>query len=406
MPHEPNQLTVVRPTWLFDSAQGHVVEGMDVAIEGSQISAVLPRVQPPPAGAVVFEAPGCCLLPGLIDLHVQVFSWGRVPGAPESRVANVLRGVRNVERLLARGVTTIRDVGAGDGLALELRREILGGLVSGPDIVSCGTPIGADGRHAYLYSYAPVTGPDEARRAARTQIRSGAPWINLAVTAGLAGGGGNFAGAPGWQELAADEIQAVAHEARRAGVRVMANAIGAAGARAAVDAGVDCVDHGTFLDPPTIERMAERGTGLVPTAGVIRFFIEHGRDLGLDHRIINAAREAQEALRTVVVHAHRAGVVIGTGTDAHGDDSVATEIAALVEAGMPAQRALQAGTLSASKILGLEDRGRVAAGQRADLLLVRGNPAADVKALLNVVHVWKEGSAVLSSSVALTEGAA
>jgi len=203
-------------------------------------------------------------------------------------------------------------------------------------------------------------------------------------------------GTAGAQHYSDEELRAIVDEAHRRGLKVAAHTHGADAVRSAVEAGIDCIEHGFLLDDETIELMAERGTFLVPTTYLIE-----GMDLSRAAPELQAkAAEIFPRARTVVGRAVAAGVKIAAGTDApaipHGRN--AQELVALVERGMTPLQVLQAATVNAAQLLGVDDRGRIAEGLLADLIAVPGNPLEDISVLTDVRFVMKGGTVFHSAT--------
>ncbi|WP_033288934.1 amidohydrolase family protein [Amycolatopsis jejuensis] len=367
---------LLRPSWCL-LPDGRLVDGQ-VVLTGADggIAYVGPEDGLPPGEREVVDAPGCTLLPGLIDLHL-LFLHAHPVGSAVSPVHEVLSGRDLLESLLAQGITSIRDTATDEQVALDFRQLLASGTVRGPRLFAAGRPIGAGGRGGAVYGAHEVNGPVEARARARTQIRAGVDFLSVAVTNGLAGGGGKVNGPAGWQELRPDEIAAVVAEARAAGRPVSANALGNDGIRAAVEAGVDTVEHATELDRETADRMAEKGVAMVPTLTVMHCFAERASEFGLPLYLEERAKRVLERAYEAVGIALQAGVTIGAGTDSHGRETVIDEIRYLGDAGLSTVDAVRAATSVAADLLGPQaNTGRVAEGYRADLLVVEGSLTA------------------------------
>jgi imidazolonepropionase-like amidohydrolase len=390
---------IIRPEKVIDCTGKDPVSNVEVVLNGDTISAVRPVGSEPVDGnAETINAPGATLMPGLIDLHMHLFQWGQrhdIPWERESILEAGLRGVRNASTLLDMGVTTARDVASRDNLSIQLRDLINEGVVRGPRLLASGTQLEAQGRAAYFFRAIYVNGPDESRAAARRQLRAGADWIKIMATSGVGGGTGKLVGEPGWQELGQDEMAAAATEAHQAGRRITAHAIGNAGIKAAVRAGVDCIEHGDYLDDEAIELMLERNVGLVPTLLITRNLGASGRERGFEQNIIDRAQRTLDAGFESVRQAFAAGIRVATGSDVDLDETAAQEVAMLREAGIQPMDSLLAATKVAASIISLDDRiGTVEPGKIADLILMPGDPLADVSALEKVTHVFQGGKLV------------
>jgi imidazolonepropionase-like amidohydrolase len=223
------------------------------------------------------------------------------------------------------------------------------------------------------------------RKAVRYQIKHGAQLIKVCASGGVM----SHTGTPGAQHYSDEELRAIVDEAHRRGLKVAAHTHGAAAVRAAVEAGIDCIEHGFLLDDDTIALMAERGTFLVPTTA-----LTEGMDLsGAAPELKAKAAEVFPLAQTVVARAVKAGVKIAVGTDApaipHGRG--AHELIALVKRGMTPLEVLRAATVNAAELIGADDRGRIAEGLLADLVAVPGNPLDDISVTADVRFVMKGG---------------
>ena len=392
------QTTAVRAARMLEVESGRIEGPAVVVIEGDRIVRVGGE---PPAGARVVDLGDLTLLPGLIDMHTH-FAYDldgewltREVKDDEADLA--LRAARNARLTLRAGFTTVRDMSGPAGVALE--RAIESGLAEGPRMVSSRYSLGITGGHCDATGWAPgirelgpeqgvADGADEFLAAVRYQIKHGARFIKVCATAGVL----SHEGAVGAQQMSEEELRAVVEEASRHGMTVAAHAHGAVGIAAAVRAGVASIEHGSTLTDETIALMRERGTYLVPTT-----YLADAVDLDVLPPAIRRKAEAilpvaKESLRRAVA----AGVRIAFGTDAgvfpHGQN--ARELAAMVDRGMTPLQALQAATIHAADLLGVEDRGRIAPGMLADLVAVPGNPLEDVTVAERVSTVIKGGEVV------------
>ncbi len=388
---------------LFDAASGEITGPVRVVVADGVIQAVNPRSVP--AGAEVIALGDRTLLPGLLDMHTHINGdwftgndWVTIP-VYETAADWGIRGVVFAERTLMAGFTTIRDLGALPGFPdVALMRAIDRGFVPGPDVWPAGHFISITGGHCDITGFAPgihelgpkagiADGVDEVIKAVRYQAKHGVRVIKVCATAGVFSFSNN---APvGAQQYSLAELEAIVAEATRHGLRVAAHAHGTDGINAAVRAGVASIEHGSILSEASIELMKERGTYLVPNLYI------NGLELPPDTPAATVAKN--EYLKPLVDRslemAYEAGVKMALGSDSgvypHGDNG--REFAALVAKGIPAAYALQMGTIFAADLLGVEDRGRVAAGLRADLIAVPGNPLRDIAVMEDVRFVMKQG---------------
>jgi imidazolonepropionase-like amidohydrolase len=392
--------TVVRAARWLDVVGGDVKAPAVVTIEGGRIRAVGGQ---PPAGAQVIDLGDVTLVPGLIDVHTHLTmdidgDWvtRSVTQVPADAA---LRGARNAVRTLQAGFTTVRDVG-GPGFAdVSLANAIDAGFVPGPRMIPSAHAIGITGGHCDETGWAPgileggpengvADGVDAAVRAVRYQIKHGAKVIKICATAGVL----SFDATVGAQQLSDEEMVAIVREAARHGLKVAAHAHGAAGILAAVKAGVASIEHGSILTNEAVALMKQKGTYLVPTA----YLLDAMKVDALPPTIAAKAREVIPQARESHLRAIQAGVKIAFGTDAavypHGDN--AREFAVYVGYGMRPIDAVRTATTAAADLLGVADRGAIAAGMLADLIAVPGDPLKDVRTLERVTFVMKGGVVV------------
>ena len=384
---------------------------VDVLVVGGKISAIGAGLVAP-GDARTIDLGGRTVLPGFIDAHVHMGSDPQTSHADgvtrqvtSTDADAALRGAANARATLLAGFTTVRNVGGG--LAdRSLRDAIAGGLVPGPRMLVANHSIGMTGGHCDdgnglrpdVFGGPPdftvgiADGPDELRKAVRHQIKLGADVIKICATGGVLSQGDGV-GAP---QLTREEMQAVVEEATRADRKVAAHAHGAAGIKDAVLAGVHSIEHGSVLEADTISLMKRRGTFLVPTVAVGQYVEEAARSGKLSRESAAKALEIAPRMRESVVKAHRAGVKIAFGTDAgvfaHGTN--AREFVSLVGLGVPAMDTIVAATRNAAELLGLRDVGEIKVGFVADLVVVDGDPLADIRTLERPVMVVQGGAVV------------
>jgi imidazolonepropionase-like amidohydrolase len=349
------------------------------------------------------------LLPGLMDMEVNLLMGGRGETAAYSPVQDdpplrMLRAVGNARRTLRAGFTTVRNLGlfvktGGYLLDVALAKAIDAGWIDGPRVVPAGHAITPTGGHldptmfmAFAPGVLPMTveegiadGVDEVRRAVRYQIKHGAQLIKVCASGGVM----SHTGAAGAQHYSDSELSAIVDEAHRRGLRVAAHTHGADAVRAAVEAGIDCIEHGFLIDDDAIALMVKRGTFLVPTT-----FLADGMDVSRAAPELQAkAAEMFPRARASVLAAYQAGVKIAVGTDApaipHGKN--ASELVALVSRGMSPLDVLRAATVTAAELIGVTDRGRLAPGLLADVIAVPGDPLRDITVTQDVRFVMKGG---------------
>ncbi|HET6763741.1 MAG TPA: amidohydrolase family protein [Longimicrobiaceae bacterium] len=400
---------VLRAARLVDGTGAAPVRDGVVVVTGDRIVAVgaASSVQVP-AGARVYDLGDATLLPGFIDAHVHLV--GRTlgdPGADDAAVRDLdafapVISVENARRTLMAGFTSVRNVGAPAFGDLALRQAIEGGYVVGPRIQGAGHAIGITGGHCDENGFRPgiaegdyrtgiANGVDEVRAAVRYQSKFGADVIKTCATGGVLSEGD----AVGVPQYTFEELKAMVDEATKLERRVAAHAHGAEGIKIAVRAGVTSIEHGSFLDEEGATLMAQHGTYLVPTLSAGEAADRAATAGVLTGLRAEKAHAAAAAMRRAIriAMAHRVPIALGTdaGVGQHGANG--HEFALLVQwGGLTPMQAIQAGTLTAARLLGWDARvGSLAAGKLADVVAVPGDPTADVTRLEHPVFVMKNG---------------
>jgi len=347
-------------------------------------------------------------MPGLIDTHVHLSAqtgrpwWGQAVQTDEMRA---IIASRNARIMLMRGFTTVRDVGSPPLVGFAIRDAVRANTVPGPRILASGTPISTIGGHDDATGFRPevvealqqdntCTGPVECAALVRRYARAGADLIKLDVSGGVLSQQARGLE----QQFTDEELGAIIGTAHGLGMRVAAHAHGPSGILAAAHAGVDSIEHGTFADDAGLRLMRQRGVFLTPTlmASVgVRERLEAGQ---LSAESAAKAREYLERVGDVVRRAHRLGVPIAFGTDAgvFAHERANEEFALLVTlGGLTPAEAIAAATTSAARLLGLQDEiGALDVGYAADMIVVAGDPLADVTALQHVTLVIHGGRVV------------
>jgi imidazolonepropionase-like amidohydrolase len=387
------------PTVLLRAAQ--VLTGLDeppiadgaVRVRGDRIEAVgTVAALGSSTGAEerVVDLPGATLLPGLIDAHEHLSGHDRYaigdPSVVEPDMMFALVGTFHCRRLLDEGVTTARIPGSPGHIDLMIRRAIAEGYVEGPRLVCAGRHLTMTGGHG-SESGIEVDGPDEARKAARLQLKAGADFLKLVASGGV---GITRAGEePSQPELTVAEMRAAVEVMHAAGRRVTAHADGVPGIAHALEAGVDCIEHGIYLTAEQARFMAEHDVALVPTLSTMEGIYHHGLEYGMPPTWIPIAEAILEPHRRSFQHALDAGVRYATGTDGFGD--IVSEVAAFVSFGVAPYRAIQAATRDAALVIGDVDYGTLRTGALADVIAVDGDPLESVERLRQVRLVMTEG---------------
>ena len=367
-----------------------LVDRVVVQVEGDRIVRVTPG-NAVPADARVIDLSRFTGLPGLIDVHTHItYYWDRAPGTrPRGQrrlpAVTVFLAQENARRTLETGVTTIRDLNAGNDMDFAMRELTKSGAMVGPRIFASGPGLSA--------RQGAAPDPEAMRKLVEERVKAGADWIKVF------GSRGGFENVDGTQTVTFDEMQAIVETAHKLGKRVAIHSYGASGVRDAVRAGADSVEHGADVDDETIAEMAKRGTVWVPTIDHNRYYVdakdEYGFAPGSDAALNDyIARNLESARRAV-----KAGVKIAMGSDAvysmFGQNT--RELGWLVKAGMTPAQALASATTIPAALLEMDKQlGRVAPGYLADLVAVEGDPTADIDAAINGVRwVMKEGRVVV-----------
>ncbi len=383
----PETIYLLKPARIFDGESAQLHTDWVVLVRGEKIEAVGPaREIKVPAGAKVIELRGLTLMPGLIDAHSHILlhPYSETPWndqvARESLSLRVARATNHLRNTLMAGFTTLRDLGTeGAGYAdVGLKQAVQQGIIAGPRLIVTTRAIVATntyGPKGYAAEWSVPQGAEEAdgvdnlTRVVRDQIGKGADWIK--VYADYRWGAGGTAHAT----FTVDELKLIVEVARSAGIPVAAHATSTEGARRAILAGVETIEHGDGLTPELFRMMKERGIAFCPTLSV-------------------ASAANTENKRRVFKLAIESGVTIASGSDvgvfAHGDN--AREIETMVSWGMPVLDAVRSATSIDARVLHLEEKiGLIKSGLFADLIAVEGDPTREVSALRRVRFVMKNG---------------
>ena len=406
-PRAPQPPILLRSARLLDVARGEYVVPGELLVDGERIVEVAPTSVPD--DAVVIELGDLTLVPGLMDMEVNLLLGGPNHDGPLNAVQDdpalrTLRAVANARRTLRSGFTTVRNLGLfiqTGGLLLDvaLMRAIDFGWVDGPRVVPAGHAICPTGGHldpTMFQKLAPhlmpltieegiANGVSEVRKAVRYQIKYGAKLIKVCASGGVM----SHTGPAGAQQYSDEELAAIADEAHRAGLKVAAHAHGDDGIRAAIAAGIECIEHGSLATDATLDLMLERGTFLVATT-----YLADGMDVSHAAPELQAkAADVFPRARKTISKAIERGVKVACGTDApaipHGRN--AKELIALVERGMSPLQAIRAATTVSAELIDVDDRGRLEAGLLADVVGVPGDPLSDIGVTERVAFVMKGG---------------
>lgn len=396
---------------MFDGKGDSTLADAVVIVDGTHIRAAGSRLAVP-AGAQVVDLGDATILPGFIDAHTHLTDEGSddwnadtVAGLRRGVPEATLRAAEFAKRTVMAGFTTVRDVGAGEYIDVGLRNAIAAGIAVGPRMLVAVHALGARGGHCDVTGF-PVgrfgaepgiadgvaSGPDQFRDAVRFQVKYGADVIKVCATGGVLSLGDDV-GAP---QITQAEMDAIVDEAHRLGRRTAAHAHGADGAKVAIRAGIDSIEHGSFLDDEAVRLMHEKGTYLVPTLMAGEYAGGRKATRTYPPEIASKALQALDGRSSAFKRAVGAGVKIAFGTDSgvspHGRN--AEEFTLLVEHGLSPAAALRTSVASAA-LLGIERTvGTIDAGKEADIVAVPGDVLKDIGATEHVRFVMKGGKIV------------
>lgn len=390
------QRWLLRNTRIFTGVDGEVTgAGRSVLVDGGLIAWIGADAEAPPA-ELVLDGGGRTVMPGLINSHVHLANDGSADLAAQVRADSTAtaayRAAANAVVTLDAGITTVKDCGATDNVVIDLGRAIEAGIVVGPRIVAAGRVITMTGGHCYFMGVE-ADGVDAIRTAVRGQLKEGAGFIKAMATGGVL----TSEVKPTQTALLRDELETIVQEAHNAGRRVSTHAIGREGIENAILAGVDTIEHGFHLDEELFALAIERGTYLVPTLAAIGSIVAGGEGGGIPAWIVDKAKAEEERSTAMFRAAVEAGMNIAAGTDAgtpfNPHDGLVDEIVTMVRIGLTPARALLSATRDGAVNAGLSDiTGTLEVGKAADLIVVDGDPTADIEALRRIVLVAKAGT--------------
>jgi imidazolonepropionase-like amidohydrolase len=410
-PGTPPVPIVLKAARLFDGNSDTLLTNGMVIVEGKVIKSVGPGLAIPD-GSTVIDLGDSTLCPGFIDAHTHLthertadYNQGFVDGMRRELAEQAILSTVYARRTIEAGFTTVRDVGSDDFLDVGLRNSIAKGIVPGPRMLVAVHALGALGGHSdrngLRHDLLPqrheadgiASGPDRFREAVRYQVKFGADVIKFCASGGVL----SLADEVDTPQLTLAEMTALCDEAHRLRKQVACHSHGDQAARDAVLAGVNSIEHGSFLSTDTLNLMKERGTYLIPTLMAPDSIMPNLAKFPPE--IAAKAVLANQALSKTFAEAVRIGVKIGFGTDSgvskHGEN--AREFRLMVQRGMSPIAALKAATSADAELLGrAKSIGTLEPGKLADLVAVPGDPLADITATEHVIFVMKEGAVVVA----------
>lgn len=403
-----NAETIIHAGRLIDGRNDTARESMSLLIDEGRVVAVREGYVEVGVDDTLIDLRDCTVMPGWMDMHTHLMSEHHKKVYSDKFFMNeadyVLRSTVYAERTLMAGFTTVRDLGDNGVNSVSLRKAIDAGWIVGPRIYTSGKSLATTGGHAdptnglkgdFRRDAGPVdgvvNGVDDARKAVRQRYKDGANLIKLTATGGvlsLAASGQN-------PQFTDEELRAIVDTAKDYEMTVAVHAHGTEGMKRAVLAGVDSIEHGTFMTDEVMKLMKERGTYLVPTISAGVWVAEMAKEDDYFPEIVRPkAASIGPVARRTFARAYASGVKIAFGTDSgvskHGEN--AREFELMVAGGMPPMKAIQAATLEAARLLKVDDRlGTLEPNKIADVVAVKGNPLEDIKATRDVAFVMKEG---------------
>jgi len=401
--------TLIHAGKVFTGTSNSLQENVTIVVEDNKIKAVKKGFAEAQEGDTVIDLKTSTVMPGLMDMHVHLSSQH---GGPQTYLERfslneadyALRAANYAKITLDSGFTTVRNLGDGYNETVALRNAISKGYATGPRIYTVAKSIATTGGHAdpsngLSHLLRPDVGPKqgvvngeaEAREAVRTRYQDGADLIKITATGGVlsvAKSGQN-------PQFMTDELEAIVETAKDYGMTVAVHAHGKEGMKRAIEAGVDSIEHGTYMDDEIRNLMKKHGTYYVPTILAGKFVADKAKIDGFFPELVRPKAAAIGPLiQNTFEQAHKAGVKIAFGTDsgvsAHGDN--AQEFSLMVEAGMKPADALLSATVNSASLLGISDiLGTLEEGKLADIVAVQGNPLDDISLMESVSFVMKDG---------------
>lgn len=402
---QSSRSVAIRAGHVLDVKTGKLLTDQTIVIEEGKIASVgESSAAKVPAGATVIDLPNATVLPGLIDAHTHLTMDPKF-GYEELGISvprQTLTGAKNARVTLQAGFTTVRNVAADGYSDVALRDAINAGDVPGPRMLVSGPPLGITGGHAdenllpysfHAKSESICDSPWACRAQVRENIKYGADLIKIMASGGVLSKGDD----PQASQFTLEEMKAIVEESHRLGRKVAAHAHGAQAILWASQAGVDSIEHGSYIDDAAIAEMKKDGTYLVPTLYLADWFMEHAAENHVPDFLLVKAKAVMPAARKNIAHAFASGVKVAFGTDAavypHGMN--AHEFAVMVKLGLTPLQSIQAATLNAADLMGWAGKvGTLQPGAWGDVIAVDGDPLQDVTILQHVKFVMKGGEVV------------
>jgi len=382
---------LLRNARIFDGKK--MLEGsLSVLIEGDKITQVAPDSHFSNYSGEQLDITGKTLMPGLIDCHVHLcYTASGDPSADGKKMGHsqlTLTALKNAQATLRSGITAVRDCGGRDYMEFGVRDAINKGEFDGPTIYASGKIICMTGGHGHSHGRI-ADGVEDVRKAVREQIHAGCDLVKIMATGGVMTPGVN----PEDAHYSAEEMASGVHEAHRFHRRTASHAQGTEGILNAVNAGIDSIEHGIFLDDECIAKMLQAGTYVVPTLAALHNIMHVPNDYDgpkIPEFILDKCRRVASAHQASIKAFYRAGGKFAMGTDAgtphnkHGSN--ADELRLMCANGMSNLDVLRIATFNGADLMGLENHGLIAADYAADLLIVNGNPAEDIEMVANCAN--------------------
>jgi imidazolonepropionase-like amidohydrolase len=380
---------------------GNVLERVDIEIEGEIFKSVTPSAEHAstdpanPQMQNVQDLSGYTVIPGLFDCHIHITADGSAnPFALmqlESIAYQTLLAVKRGQGMIEAGITTTRDMGGKDYIEMTVKRAYAESMFPGPRLLVSGRVLTMTGGHGFFIGEE-IDSPDEARKAARAQIKAGADCIKMMASGGVLTPNVD----PQAPSLTVEELQAGFDEAHKAGKLSASHAQATQGIKNAIVAGVRTIEHGIWLDDAAVAMLRERGTFLVPTLAAPKMIIKHGLSAGIPKYAVDKSERAAEAHLESAAKAHAAGVKVACGSDAgtpfnlHAD--LFPELESLVEIGMSYMEAITAATSVSAEAMRLDDKlGRISVGYIADMVMFQADPLTEFSIIKTPSQVYKAG---------------